>query len=111
MSAESLKQLDVDNEVCEKVIAERTQQYGDAIINAKCASRILTSLVETHYQITLPHSIPAHISFLFMSIIKSLRAANNTPILHDDYIDGINYLDLACRVRQKITKKEKVNMK
>lgn len=45
--------------------------------------------------------IPADVVCLMMAALKISRAANpHAPVLHDNYIDGQNYLDFAERLKE-----------
>lgn len=57
-----------------------------------------TSIIQQHYGITLPHTIPDHVSALMLTSFKVLRSTRAHK--SDNYDDGHNYLSFADRFQQ-----------
>ncbi len=83
----------------QEIRREREARYGNPIINHRAACYALTGLLENHYQIKLPHPVPAHIAALFQICTKVTREAyRHTP---DNAVDVHNYIDIAAECKDE----------
>lgn len=82
-------------ERCNAILGERGASYGPVGLNQGVLGKAWTAILESHYQIKLPHDIPAHVASLMMVSLKQLRAANPFKFNQDNYDDGHNYLTIA----------------
>jgi len=57
---------------------------------------MFTGLLENHYQIKLPHAVPARMVALMMAAVKLNRDAFRFK--QDNHDDAKNYLDIAKEV-------------
>lgn len=85
-------------ETLQKLREDRGAVYGDIKINHKTIGKMVTGLLENHYQMKLPHDVPGHIVALIMVMVKANRAAAPFKFNNDTYDDGMNYFDIARRV-------------
>ncbi len=83
----------------EEIIEVRGEQYGDFRLSQRLAGKGITAILESHYQMDLPHEIPGHVVSLIMAQLKILRAALPFRFDHDHYIDARNYITFAQQVR------------
>jgi hypothetical protein len=86
------------------VLQERGKRYLDATFGHTNLSKAWTGILQTHYQIELPHDIPADVTLLMMVALKVNRAAHPTPFLDDNYLDGKGYMELARVAKRGNTK-------
>lgn len=66
---------------------QRGSVYGDHVINHETLGLMWTGLLQTHYQMQLPHPIPAALSAQMMVALKLARLAK-TPD-HEDSIQDL----------------------
>lgn len=79
----------------ERAIAnKRGALYGGVSHGHTCLGKMWTAILENHFQMKLPHDIPAHVALLMMTALKIERAATSTN-QPDTYIDGALYFKLA----------------
>lgn len=77
---------------------KRERIYGDAYQNHKTLSKMVTALLEQHYQIDLPHDLPGHMMALIMTLVKANRSATPLAFNPDNYVDGMAYFQIAEEV-------------
>lgn len=89
-----------------QLVRERGESYGDFYENHRHLGIAYTAIIEAHYQIRLPHIMPAHIAALIAEQMKTIRAAGPFKMSDDNYHDGHNYLSIAheCAKRDEASK-------
>lgn len=78
-----------------EIIEERGKVYGDPNLSFRVAGKAMTALLESHYQMHLPHDIPPHVMSEIMVVIKACRACVPFDFHEDNYNDQVNYVKLA----------------
>lgn len=73
---------------------ERARDYGDHVEGGRLTGKVLTALIERHYNIKLPHDIPASLYEQMMAAVKMVRLAYN-PVHEDSVLDAQNYLAMS----------------
>lgn len=81
----------------QQIMIDRGQKYGDKRINHEGIGKMYTGLLESHYQMRLPHPVPGFLVALMTACIKLNREAFCEN--QDNIDDAKNYLDIskACR--------------
>lgn len=80
---------------------ERARIYGDATDGHRNFGLIITALIQGHYDITLPHPVPADVALLIMAGGKLNRASRANVYHADNYVDGKVYCALADEAKKK----------
>lgn len=81
-----------------KIRKQRGKLYGEPKFNHTNLGLAFTAILQTHYEITLPHPIPPHIVALMMVAFKATRASRNYQ--PDSHLDLANYNDFSREFQQ-----------
>ena len=81
------------NDIVARTIAERGKVYGDPHQSHTNLGLAWTGLLQAHFEIELPHPIPASVVELMMVDLKIIRSARFRK--EDTYIDARAYLGFA----------------
>lgn len=84
------------------IFEERNKQYGDATQSHANIGLAWTGILQNHFDITLPHAIPADVVLLMMATLKALRAARSYMIVPDNYTDAKTYFEMARTARKVV---------
>ena len=79
------KKSKITPEIVSKTVAERGKVYGDPYTSHVNIGKTWTALLQQHYDIALPHDIPASLVAQMMSSFKLQRSAR--VFKEDNYID------------------------
>lgn len=82
----------------DEVIAERGKVYGDAHLGHANIGLAWTALVQQHYGLKLPATIPASLVAQMMVVLKIHRAAR--VFKDDNYLDARAYTNFAEQFQQ-----------
>lgn len=85
---------------------ERQDLYGDPDVMFHATGVAVTAIIEAHYGIILPHTIPPHVIAQIDVVKKAVRAAASTRYNEDDYVDEQNYVRLAHKLDKRKLKDE-----
>lgn len=77
----------------EQIMLERGLKYGDKRLNHESIGLMYTGLLESHYQMKLPHPIPGRVVALMTALIKLNREAYRPN--QDNVDDAKNYLTIS----------------
>ena len=94
------------DEVAE-ILEERGKHFLDATFGHTNLGMEWTGILQTHYQMVLPHPIPSDVTLLMMVALKVNRAAHPTPMREDNYLDGKGYMELARKAKLALEKQER----
>lgn len=85
---------------------ERARIYGDATDGHTNLGLIFTALIQGHYDIKLPHPVPADLALLMMAGGKLNRASRANVYHADNYVDGKVYFALADDAKKRTEAKK-----
>lgn len=77
------------------LLNNRRKIYGPSPFNQDTVGKAWTAVLESHYQIKLPHDIPSHIVALLMTQLKIIRASTPFVRRKDSYDDAHGYIAIA----------------
>jgi hypothetical protein len=97
MDSPAVQELEMN---VESTLLQRRAQYGETPFTQETDAEIWHGLLQRHFQIKLPPLSPYMVP-LMMTAIKIARAAGPFPLNEDDYVDGIGYLTIARKCRDK----------
>ena len=90
---EAVKGTQQEGDVVGETIAKRGEIYGDPRESHNNIGLSWTALIQQHFEIELPHPIPASLVAQMMVVFKMQRAAR---VFHrDNYIDAQAYARFA----------------
>jgi hypothetical protein len=89
-----IKMWETQDDRLAEIRIQREKFYGNPAFNMDTTAMMLTGLIENHFQIRLPHTIPGHVWALALVAMKLNRAA--FALNEDNYDDAINYLRIAA---------------
>lgn len=97
-----MNQNKIDTNIVDATIADRGRVYGDPYDSHVNIGLAWTGLLQQHYEIKLPHPIPASVVALMMVQFKASRSALQTARHHpDNYVDLHAYGKFADAFKQK----------
>ncbi len=91
--------------VVDKTIATRGVVYGDPKKSHDRIGMAWSGLLQQHYDITLPHPIPAHIVAMMMVMFKVQRSARKFKA--DNFLDGKAYLQFSEEFQKQYEKQKR----
>lgn len=77
----------------DRIMRDRGLKYGDKQLNHESIGLMYTGLLESHYQMKLPHPIPGRVVALMTALIKLNREAYRPN--QDNVDDAKNYLTIS----------------
>ena len=82
-----------NDDIVAQTVAERGKVYGDPHLSHTNIGLAWTGILQSHFEMELPHAIPASVVELMMVDLKVIRSARFRK--DDTYVDAHAYLGFA----------------